>query len=101
VSLRIINARHTARGITHLPDFELIGSDVVEYRLLLLLDCVLQVIDSGMSTRKGFTSSRPRMQQASELSVESHDCVHVIASWHSRGQALAAVMMGDLLKQPF
>jgi hypothetical protein len=46
MSLCIINAGHTAHGITHLPDFELIGSDVVEYRLLLLLDCVLQVIDS-------------------------------------------------------
>ena len=34
------------RGIAHLPDVELIGGDVVERRLLLLLDCVLQVINS-------------------------------------------------------
>jgi hypothetical protein len=33
-------------GITHLPDFELISVDVVECIPLLLLDCVLQVIDS-------------------------------------------------------
>jgi hypothetical protein len=36
----------TLYGITHLPDFELIGVDVVECILLLLLDCFLQVIDS-------------------------------------------------------
>ena len=35
----------TLRGITHLPNFELIGGDVVECRLLLLLNCFLQVID--------------------------------------------------------
>ena len=33
-------------GITHLPNFELVGVDVVECILLLLLDCFLQVIDS-------------------------------------------------------
>ena len=36
----------TLRGIAHLPDVELIGGDVVEGMLLLLLDCVLQVINS-------------------------------------------------------
>ena len=35
----------TLRGVTHLPDFELVGVDVVECILLLLLDCFLQVID--------------------------------------------------------
>ena len=44
--VRISNARHAARGITHLPDFELIRIDMVESILLLLLDCVLQVADS-------------------------------------------------------
>ena len=39
----------TPRRITHLPDFKLIGGDVVEYRLLLLLDCLLQVTD-GLRT---------------------------------------------------
>ncbi len=34
------------RGVTHLPDFELVGVDVVECILFLFLDCVLQVIDS-------------------------------------------------------
>jgi hypothetical protein len=33
-------------SITHLPDCELMGGDVVEYRLDLRLDCVLQVTDS-------------------------------------------------------
>jgi len=33
-------------GIVHLPDFELIGVDEVEYRLLRLLDGVLQETDS-------------------------------------------------------
>ena len=46
MSLRISNGRHAVCGIAHLPDFELIGGDVVEYRLLLLLDCFLQVADS-------------------------------------------------------
>jgi hypothetical protein len=36
----------TLRGIAHLQDVELVGGDVVECRLLLLLDCFLQVIDS-------------------------------------------------------
>jgi hypothetical protein len=45
---------------------------VVEYRLDLRLDCVLQVTDSfdgRMSTGKASASSRPRIQQASEISA--------------------------------
>jgi hypothetical protein len=33
-------------GVAHHPDFELIGGDVVERRLHLLLDCFLQVTNS-------------------------------------------------------
>ncbi|SRR6266849_5638297 len=39
----------TARAlceIVHLPDFEFIRGEVVEFRLHLLLDCFLQVMDS-------------------------------------------------------
>ena len=44
--LHVSSAGYAARGITHLPDFELIRIDMVESILLLLLDCVLQVADS-------------------------------------------------------
>jgi len=43
--------------IVHLPDVELIGIDVGELILLLLLDCFLQVTDSFRErnvNRKGF-----------------------------------------------
>ena len=36
----------TLRGRVHLPDSEFVNGDVFECRLLLLLDCYLQVTDS-------------------------------------------------------
>ena len=36
----------TLNGMVHLPDVELISSDVVKPRLLLLLDGALQFVDS-------------------------------------------------------
>jgi hypothetical protein len=60
----------TLRGIAHHPDFELIGVDVVECTLLLLLDCFLQVMDNfHLSTEKALALSSPRIQQLSEISV--------------------------------
>ena len=72
--VRISNARHAACGITHLPDFELIGGDVVENRLLLLLDCFLQVADSLRMQdvdRKGVCIVKAD-NPASERDVDGH-----------------------------
>jgi len=58
----------TLRGVTHLPYFELIGVDVVECILLLLLDCFLQVIDSFR--QRNVNQKGPHMVEAEDTAGE-------------------------------
>ena len=65
----------TLRGITDLPDFELIGIDVFELIPMIFLDCALQVMDS--SRRQNVNSKGVRVVEANNPATKRDFDGHV------------------------
>ena len=88
----------TLRGIAHLQDVELVGGDAVECRLLLLLDCFLQVINSF---RKENVNHKGVMIAESENAAEEREFGGHVSNFGARDNnwAQPAVTDSDVTSQ--
>ena len=91
----------TLRGITDLPDFELIGIDVFEFIPIMFLDCALQVMDrfrrhdfnskgvhiveaNNQATKRDFDGHVRRHRDWAHVSARDVVTINIVRHWLTR-----------------